>query len=128
MSASEKQPPLNVLGQPLQSCSTDPMTGFYRDGHCRCGPDDLGVHAVCVVMTTDFLAFSRERGNDLSTPVPAFGFPGLRAGDNWCLCASRWQEAFEAGCAPRVRVRATGEAALEHCRLDDLKRYAVDLN
>lgn len=128
MSAMDKTTPLNVLGEPLQSCSADPVTGFYRDGLCRCGPDDLGVHAVCVVMTNEFLAFSRERGNDLSTPVPAFGFPGLRAGDSWCLCATRWQEAYEAGCPPRVRVQATGEAALEHCDLGALKRHAVDLS
>ncbi|WP_111497025.1 MULTISPECIES: DUF2237 family protein [Marinobacter] len=118
----------NVLGEPLEACGYDPKTGFYRDGCCNVGPDDFGVHAVCAVVTDDFLEFSRARGNDLSTPRPEFGFPGLRAGDPWCLCAGRWQEAFNAGQAPRVRLRATHQAALAHCDLDALKRHAVDLS
>ena len=119
---------LNVLGQPLEPCGQDPVTGFYRDGCCRVGPDDLGVHAVCAEMTTEFLAFTQQQGNDLSTPRPEFGFPGLRPGDRWCLCAGRWQEAFEAGRAPRVVLQGTHQAALTQCRLEDLKRCAVDLN
>ena len=119
---------INVLGETLEACGNDPVTGFYRDGCCNTGPDDLGSHTVCTVVTDEFLAFSRSKGNDLSTPRPEFGFPGLRAGDGWCLCAARWQEAFEAGCAPRVRLRATHRAALEDCDLADLKRFAVDLS
>lgn len=116
----------NVLGEPLQSCSTDPMTGFYRDGCCRTGADDTGMHTVCAVMTEDFLAFSAERGNDLSTPRPEWGFPGLAAGDQWCLCALRWVEALQAGCAPRVVLAATHVSMLEHAELDALKAHAVD--
>lgn len=119
---------VNVLGEALETCGNDPKTGFYRDGCCNTGPDDFGLHTVCIVATDEFLAFSQSRGNDLSTPMPAFGFPGLKAGDCWCLCAARWQEAFEAGSAPRVRLRATHQASLEECRLDDLKRHAVDLS
>jgi len=117
----------NVLGERLEVCSTKPMTGFFRDGCCNTGREDVGSHTVCVVMTADFLAFSKSCGNDLSTPRPEFGFGGLKAGDRWCLCAPRWQEAFEAGQAPRVVLRATHEGALEHCSLADLKRLAVDL-
>jgi uncharacterized protein (DUF2237 family) len=119
--------PRNVLGERLEVCSIDPMTGFYRDGCCNTGREDLGSHSVCAVMTEEFLEFSRSRGNDLSTPVPEFGFPGLKPGDRWCLCAPRWQEAMEAGQAPRVVLRATHEAALRDCSLADLKRLAVDL-
>jgi uncharacterized protein (DUF2237 family) len=118
----------NVLGEKLQSCSEDPVTGFYRDGCCNVGPDDLGVHSVCVRVTAEFLEFSRLRGNDLSTPMPQFGFAGLKPGDQWCLCAARWQEAFEAGMAPRVVLRATHEATLALVELDDLKKYAIDLS
>lgn len=117
----------NVLGEPLQPCSTTPMTGFFRNGCCDTGPQDLGLHTVCAEMTAEFLAFSKSRGNDLSTPAPASGFPGLKPGDRWCLCAPRWQEAFEAGEAPRVVLRATHEGALQFCQLADLKRFAVDL-
>lgn len=120
--------PKNVLGEPLQDCGRDPMTGFYRDGCCRTGPDDPGRHVVCARMTEAFLAFSRERGNDLSSPKPVFGFPGLKPGDSWCLCATRWQEAYEAGAAPPVRLQATEEAALESCDLAALKAHAIDLN
>jgi uncharacterized protein (DUF2237 family) len=119
--------PRNVLGERLDVCSLAPMTGFYRDGCCNTGREDAGSHTVCVVTTAEFLAFSKSRGNDLSTPMPQFGFRGLKPGDRWCLCAPRWQEAFEAGQAPRVVLRATHEGALEHCALADLKRFAVDL-
>jgi uncharacterized protein (DUF2237 family) len=119
--------PRNVLGEPLEICSIAPMTGFYRDGCCNTGREDVGSHTVCVVMTADFLAFSKSSGNDLSTPMPQFGFRGLEPGDRWCLCAPRWQEALEAGQAPRVVLRATHEGALEHCSLADLKRFAMDL-
>ncbi len=118
----------NVLGEPLEACSRAPLTGFYRDGCCHTGPEDLGAHVVCAVMTDDFLAFSRARGNDLTTPRPEFGFPGLKEGDRWCLCAARWQEAHQAGLAPRVALRSTHERALRVCRLADLKARAVDLS
>ncbi len=117
----------SVLGEPIEICSIKPMTGFFRDGCCNTGREDAGSHTVCVVMTSEFLEFSKSCGNDLSTPVPEFGFPGLRPGDRWCLCAPRWQEAFEAGHAPRVVLRATHETALTYCSLADLKRFAVDL-
>jgi uncharacterized protein (DUF2237 family) len=117
----------NVLGELLEICSIKPMTGFYRDGCCNTGREDVGSHTVCVVMTAAFLEFSKSRGNDLSTPVPEFGFAGLKPGDRWCLCAPRWQEAFEANQAPRVVLRATHEAALAYCSLADLKRFALDL-
>jgi uncharacterized protein len=118
----------NVLGEPLEVCSLKPMTGFFRDGCCDTSREDVGSHTVCAVMTAGFLAFSKSDGNDLSTPVPEFGFPGLRPGDRWCLCAPRWQEAFEAGQAPRVVLRATQEGALSHCALADLKRFAIDID
>jgi uncharacterized protein (DUF2237 family) len=117
----------NVLGEPLEICSIKPMSGFYRDGCCNTGPEDVGSHTVCAVMTAEFLEFSKSHGNDLSTPLPEFGFPGLKPGDRWCLCAPRWQEAVEAKQAPRVVLRATHEDALSHCSLADLKRLAVDL-
>jgi uncharacterized protein (DUF2237 family) len=118
---------LNVLGEPLIPCSEEPMTGFFRDGCCNTSPEDLGRHVVCVRVTADFLEFSRSRGNDLSTPVPEFGFPGLKSGDQWCLCAARWQEALEAGAAPRVVLQATHASALKVVKLADLKKYALDL-
>ena len=117
----------NVLGERLDICSIDPMTGFFRDGCCDTSREDVGSHTVCAVMTADFLAFSKSAGNDLSTPMPQFGFRGLKPGDRWCLCAPRWQEALEAGQAPRVVLRATHEGALAFCTLADLKRFAVDL-
>jgi len=119
--------PRNVLGAPLEICSIKPMSGFYRDGCCDTGSEDIGSHTVCAVMTPEFLDFSKFRGNDLSTPVPELGFPGLKPGDRWCLCAPRWREAFEASQAPRVVLRATHEAALAYCSLADLKRFAIDL-
>lgn len=117
----------NVLGEPLEICSFKPMTGFYRDGCCNTGKEDVGSHTVCVIMTEEFLRFSKSRGNDLSTPMPEYGFPGLQPGDRWCLCAPRWHEAFEANQAPRVVLRATHEGALAYCALANLKRLAVDL-
>jgi uncharacterized protein len=122
-----RRPQRNVLGEPLDTCSIKPVTGFYRDGCCNTGQEDIGSHTVCAVMTAEFLDFSKARGNDLSTPMPQFGFPGLKPGDRWCLCAPRWQEAFAAGQAPRVVLRATHEGALTYCALADLKRFAVDL-
>lgn len=116
----------NVLGEPLAVCCTDPVTGFYRDGYCHTGLGDDGVHTVCAEMTTDFLEFSRERGNDLSTPMPQFEFPGLVPGDRWCLCAARWKEAYDAGHAPPVVLRACHMSSLEFASLEELKEYAVD--
>ena len=120
--------PRNVLGEPLQPCSERPVTGFYRDGCCNTGDDDLGVHVTCVRVTAEFLEFSRARGNDLSTPVPEFGFPGLQPGDRWCLCAARWVEALQAGAAPRVVLQATHEGMLEYVSLAELRKHALDLN
>lgn len=120
--------PRNVLGEPLQPCCERPVTGFFRDGSCRTGPEDLGLHTVCAQMSAEFLAFSRARGNDLSTPVPAYGFPGLKPGDRWCLCAARWKEAYDAGQAPTVVLASTHEATLEVVPLADLKRHARDVN
>ena len=118
----------NVLGGELASCSTDPVTGFYRNGCCETGPHDVGMHTVCAVMTAEFLAFSKAMGNDLSTPRPEFAFPGLKPGDRWCLCAARWREALDAGMAPRVFLTSTHEATLEVVSLEDLKKYALDLS
>jgi len=125
MISTAPTPPNNILGTPLIACSTDPLTGFYRDGCCNTGEDDLGVHVVCAVMTQDFLAFSKSKGNDLSTPRPEYRFPGLNPGDRWCLCAARWAEAFEAGVAPKVVLEATHERALDFASIDDLKAHAV---
>lgn len=122
-----RSPSRNVLGERLDGCSIKPMTGFFRNGCCDTGREDVGSHTVCMVATAAFLEFSKARGNDLSTPVPEFGFTGLKPGDRWCLCAPRWQEALQAGQAPRVVLRATHEGALRYCSLADLKRYAVDL-
>ena len=116
---------LNVLGGTLQTCSLDPRTGFTRTGCCETGPEDHGSHTVCAEVTAEFLAFSRGRGNDLSTARPEYGFAGLKPGDRWCLCASRWQEALEGGCAPAVVLGATHQAALRHCRLEDLQAHAA---
>jgi len=119
---------LNVFGEPLAPCSMKPMTGFYRDGCCRTGVDDVGLHVVCVEVTREFLEFSRARGNDLSTPAKAFGFPGLRPGDRWCLCGPRWKEAYDAGMAPRVVLAATHQSMLQIVDLSILKGFAVDVN
>jgi uncharacterized protein (DUF2237 family) len=117
---------LNVLGGELRACSTQPMTGFFRNGCCETGPHDLGMHTVCAVMTAEFLAFSKSVGNDLSTPVPEYGFQGLKPGDRWCLCAPRWKEALDAGAAPRVVLEATHEETLAIVPLGVLKDYAVE--
>jgi uncharacterized protein len=117
----------NVLGEALQPCCLRPPTGFYRSGYCETGADDIGVHTVCAQVTKEFLEFSKSRGNDLSAPAPLAGFPGLKPGDRWCLCAARWQEALDAGIAPRVVLTATHEATLEYVALEDLKRYAIDI-
>jgi len=122
---SRRQPAVNVLGGVLVPCSTDPVTGFFRNGCCDTAPDDLGSHTVCGVMTAGFLEFSKDAGNDLSTPHPEFGFAGLKPGDRWCLCAPRWQQALAAGQAPNLILEATHRGALEYCRLEDLKRHAV---
>lgn len=116
---------LNVLGEELQVCSSDPLTGFYRDGCCNTGAGDVGVHVVCAQMTAEFLTFSKEAGNDLSTPQPATGFPGLAPGDRWCLCASRWKEAFQVGVAPPVVLAATHASVLEWVELGELRQHAT---
>ena len=126
-SGGNPQLQLNVFGEPLATCSDAPKTGWYRSGCCETDPTDHGSHTVCALMTAEFLEFSRSRGNDLSTPRPEFGFPGLRPGDRWCLCAARWQEAFIAGCAPRVNLRATHQRALDIVALVDLKAHSIDL-
>jgi len=119
---------LNVLGEALAPCGLDPVTGFFRDGCCNTDYEDVGIHVVCASMTREFLAFSKKSGNDLSTPVPDAGFPGLKAGDRWCLCAGRWKEALDAGVAPPVFLQATHEEALAVVPLDVLKRYAIDIS
>ena len=116
----------NVLGQELEVCCESPMTGFFRDGKCRTGSGDVGLHVICAQVTQEFLEFSRARGNDLVSPQPGLGFPGLKAGDRWCLCASRWKEALEAGCAPPVILAATHMSALEYVGLGDLKAHALN--
>ena len=124
------EPPaqLNVLGLPIELCCQDPVTGFFRDGHCHTGPLDHGLHTVCAQMTDEFLTFSVAAGNDLVTPMPQFEFPGLKDGDRWCLCALRWQQAYEAGRAPRLYLRATHQKTLEIVSLDVLKQLALDLS
>jgi uncharacterized protein (DUF2237 family) len=119
---------LNVLGEPLEPCSDDPLTGFFRNAYCQTGPDDIGRHIVCAEMTAEFLAFSKSRGNDLSTPHPEWAFPGLKPGDRWCLVAPRWVEALEAGVAPRVALLSTHEGALRYTTLEALKAHALDLS
>jgi uncharacterized protein (DUF2237 family) len=135
MSKSEPRPPRptppkpkpqkNVLGGELKSCSEQPMTGFFRDGCCNTGPHDTGAHTVCAELTAEFLQFSKDAGNDLSTPRPEFAFPGLNPGDRWCLCAARWVEAYEAGAAPRVVLESTHERTLEYVPLATLRRFAI---
>lgn len=119
---------LNVFGEPLRSCSDNPLTGFFRTGYCSTGPDDVGRHTICVEVTEDFLAFSKAAGNDLTTPRPEMAFPGLKPGDRWCLVAPRWVQALEAGVAPRIVLLATHEATLRYTDLETLKRYALDLS
>jgi uncharacterized protein (DUF2237 family) len=135
MSKSEPRPPRptppkpkpqkNVLGGELKSCSEQPLTGFFRDGCCNTGPHDTGAHTVCAELTAEFLQFSKNAGNDLSTPRPEYEFPGLNPGDRWCLCAARWVEAFEAGAAPRVVLESTHERTLEYVPLATLRRFAI---
>lgn len=115
---------LNVLGEPLQACSFDPLTGYFRDGCCNTDAHDHGTHVVCARMTAEFLSFSAERGNDLITPRPQWRFPGLKPGDRWCLCATRWKEAFEAGVAPPVVLACTHRKVLDYVELEDLKAHA----
>ena len=117
----------NVLGAPLEPCGTDPVTGFYRDGSCTSGPDDLGRHTVCAVVSAVFLALQRDLGNDLITPRPEYGFPGLKPGDRWCVVAARWMQAYQAGAASGVVLAATNERALEIVPLEALRQYAVDV-
>lgn len=114
----------NVFGEPLQTCSENPMTGFYRNGCCDSGEDDRGQHMVCAVMTKQFLQFSKSKGNDLTTPMPQFNFPGLKPGDNWCLCAARWKEAYDAGMAPKVLLESTNELALNIVTMEMLIEHA----
>ena len=116
----------NVLGGELRVCGTEPVTGFYRDGCCNTGPQDVGTHTVCAVVTDEFLRYTATRGNDLSTPVPAYGFPGLKAGDRWCLCAGRWAEAEAAGVAPKVVLEATHEKTLGTVELATLKKHSAE--
>ncbi|WP_395377039.1 DUF2237 family protein [Marinicella sp. W31] len=119
---------INVFGEVLESCSEDPLTGFYRDGCCNTSDGDLGSHTVCVLLTDDFLTFSKDQGNDLITPQPQYDFPGLKAGQRWCLCASRWLQAYVAGCAPRVYLKRTHLRALEIVPMEQLRELAIDLD
>lgn len=128
MSVITAEKSVNVLGETLQSCGQDPLTGFFRDGHCNTCEEDAGSHTVCIEVSKEFLEFSRFRGNDLSTPHEEFNFPGLRPGDRWCLCAARWLEAHEGGMAPRVVLTSTHAKALEIVSLELLRKHAVDLN
>jgi uncharacterized protein (DUF2237 family) len=125
VSSPGRDPDVNVVGGELLPCSSAPLTGFFRDGCCSTGPEDLGSHTVCAVMTEEFLSFSRAVGNDLSTPTPAFGFPGLRPGDRWCVCAARWLEAHEAGVAPPVVLGATHAGALSIVPIEALTAFAA---
>lgn len=120
-----RQTARNVLGEPLQTCCLSPMTGYFRDGYCHTIDEDQGSHTICAVMTDAFLAFSKAQGNDLSTPRPEYNFPGLEAGDKWCVCVTRWEEAFLVGKAPRVLLEATHERALEVVSLEELRAFAV---
>jgi len=121
-------PDHNVLGGTLAACSLSPRTGFYRDGCCNTGPEDLGLHVVCAQVTAPFLAFARDQGNDLITPAPQYGFPGLKPGDRWCVCAATWRQAYEAGCAPPVVLEATHEETLAVVPLSALKEHALDVH
>ena len=120
------QLPNNVPGPELESCCTSPMTGFYRDGYCRTGISDKGLHIICCVMTEEFLAFSQQVGNDLSTPIPEYGFSGLQPGDQWCLCMLRWKEALENRCAPQVVLEATHMSVIEFVSMEDLNNHAYE--
>ena len=118
---------LNIFNEPLEACSFDPVTGFFRSGCCETSVQDSGSHTVCAIMTEEFLKFSKSKGNDLSTPVPAFDFPGLNSGDRWCLCAARWLEAYEAGSAPSIIARATHRRALEIIPMEVMKEFSLDI-
>ena len=124
----EMDEPLNVLNEPLASCGDDPVTGFFRDGSCNTCKEDFGSHTVCIEASSDFLKYSSLKGNDLSTPIPEYGFPGLKPGDTWCLCAARWLEAYEGNRAPKVYLTRTHKKALEIIPLDLIKKFAKDLN
>ena len=124
MTTPRIEPARNVLGEPLVPCSFDPLTGYFRDGCCKTNDEDIGTHVICAVVTAEFLAFSKARGNDLSTPQPQWRFPGLKPGDQWCLCALRWKEAFEAGAAPLVVLESTHSKALQIVTFDELERFA----
>ncbi len=128
MSEFEKDEAVNVLGEVLQECGTQPMTGYFRDGYCNTCQDDPGSHTVCVEVSKAFLEYSRFKGNDLSTPIPEYGFEGLRPGDSWCLCAARWLEAHKDNMAPRIHLMRTHQKALEIIPMALLREYAVDLN
>jgi len=119
---------LNVFGEPLETCSERPITGFFRDGCCNTGQEDTGSHTVCVEATREFLEYSRFRGNDLSTPMPRYGFPGVKPGDRWCLCAARWLEAYNSGMAPKVYLKRTHQRALDIVPLELLRKFALDLD
>lgn len=119
--------PKNVLGTALESCCTNPITGYWRDGYCRTSIQDVGTHVVCAVMTKEFLEFTKSKGNDLSSPIPAYQFPGLKPGDKWCLCVLRWIEAEKAGCAPNIILKGTDSNALKFTNLETLKVYAIDV-
>mgnify|MGYP003323186316 FL=1 len=118
---------LNIFNEPLEACSFDPVTGFFRSGCCETSEQDTGSHTVCAIMTEEFLKFSKSKGNDLSTPVPAFDFPGLKTGDRWCLCAARWLEAYEASSAPSIIARATHRRAIEIIPMEVIKEFALDI-
>ena len=122
------QESLNVFDETLIPCGDNPVTGFYRDGCCNTGQEDAGSHTICVSVTTDFLEFSKSRGNDLTTAVPEFGFPGLLAGDSWCLCAARWLEAYDHGVAPKVYLTRTHKRALDVVKIEQLKEHSIDIN
>ena len=124
----EQEPELNVFGERLQPCSTSPLTGFFRNGNCSTGLSDEGRHTVCAEMTDAFLAFSKSRGNDLSTPMPEYAFPGLKSGDRWCLVALRWVEALQAGMAPRIILAATHQSVLRVVEIEVLRKYALDVS
>lgn len=127
-SKNTRKTKLNVLGQPLDECSCDPMTGWFRDGTCSTDEKDQGHHVICCELTDEFLKFSKDSGNDLSTPRPEFGFEGLKAGNHWCLCSTRWKEALDAGKAPAVILKSTHLSSLEVVSLEQLKKHALDLN
>ena len=123
---TEKPKALNVLGTTLESCCIDPMTGYWRDGYCRTANEDQGTHVVCAIMTQEFLEFTKSKGNDLTRPIPAYQFPGLKPGDKWCLCILRWLEAEKAGVAPKISLKSTDDKALEYTTIDLLQKYAID--